>query len=115
MSTSSRPLLTLTILAAGTIALSRFVTAQGTQAGADASAMGASCTPAVAGERFPVDVIGTTTLEAGAAVAVGATVKSDASGRAITWASTGAKVGVALEAATAAGQFIEVLLVDNVA
>ena len=51
----------------------------------------------------------------GAAVAAGATVKSDASGRAITWASSGAKVGLALEAATAAGQMIEVLLVPNVA
>jgi hypothetical protein len=52
-------------------------------------------------------------VEAGAAIAAGATVKSDATGRAITWAVSGAKVAVAMEAATAAGQFIEVRLIDN--
>jgi len=42
-------------------------------------------------------------VESGAAFASGATLQSDASGRAITWAS-GAKVARALEAATGAGQ-----------
>lgn len=115
MSTQSIPLLTLTLAAASAVAVCRFVTPLGAQAGADANTLGASCSAAGAGERFPVDVRGTTTLEAGAAVTVGATLKSDAQGRAITWAASGAKVGIALEAATAAGQFIEVLLVDNAA
>jgi len=70
---------------------------------------------AAAGERIAVDVIGTVTVESGAAVTAGATLKSDASGRAITWATSGAKVGIALEAATASGQMIEVLLIPNVA
>lgn len=115
MSTSSLPLLTLTQVAVSAITACRFVTALGAQAGADANTLGAACAPAAIGEAFSVDVRGTTTVEAGAAIALGATLKSDASGRAITWATTGAKVGIALEAATAAGQFIEVLLVDNAA
>lgn len=115
MSTQSIPLLTLTLMAASVIAAARFVTPLGAQAGADANTLGAACTAAAIGEKLPVDVRGTTTVEAGAAIALGATLKSDAQGRAITWAASGAKVGIALEAATAAGQFIEVLLVDNVA
>lgn len=115
MSTSSFAILTLTMTAPSAVLASRFVTPLGAQAGADANTMGAATAPAAIGEKFPVDVRGTTTVEAGAVVAVGATVKSDASGRAITWVTSGAKVGIALEAATAAGQFIEVLLVDNAA
>ena len=115
MSTSSLPLLTLTQVAVSAITACRFVTALGAQAGADANTLGAACAPAAIGEAFSANVRGTTTVEAGAAIALGATLKSDASGRAITWATTGAKVGIALEAATAAGQFIEVLLVDNAA
>ncbi len=42
-------------------------------------------------------------VESGGAFASGATLQSDASGRAITWAS-GPKVARALEAATAAGR-----------
>lgn len=115
MSTQSISILTLSLAAAGAIAAARFVTPLGAQAGADANTIGAACSAAAIGERVPVDVRGTTTVEAGAAIAQGATLKSDASGRAITWAASGAKVAIALEAATAAGQFIEVLLVDNVA
>lgn len=115
MSTQSLSILTLTLAAASAIAACRFVTPLGAQAGADVNTIGAACNAAAIGDKFPVDVRGTTTVEAGAAVAVGATLKSDASGRAITWITSGAKVGIALEAATAAGQFIEVLLVDNVA
>lgn len=115
MSTQSLSILTLTLAAAAAIAANRFVTPLGAQAGADANTLGVANTAAATGEKFPADVRGTTTVETGAAVVVGATLKSDASGRAITWITSGAKVGIALEAATAAGQFIEVLLVDNVA
>lgn len=107
--------LALTAIAAGTIANSRFVTPGGAQAGADANTLGVCRQDAVANDKITVDVLGTAIVEAGAAVSAGATVKSDASGRAITWATSGAKVGLALEAATAAGQMIEVLLIPNVA
>lgn len=116
MSDQSRPVLTLTVTAAGAIGANRFVTAAGAQAGADANAIGVARTAAaVAGDRIPVDVLGTASVEAGAAITAGATVKADAQGRAIPWATAGARLGVALEAATAAGQLIEVLLVPNAA
>lgn len=110
------PILVLTVAAAGAITAGRFVTPAGAQAGADANTLGvARAAAAAAGEKIPVDVLGVAVVEAGAAVAANATVKSDASGRAITWATAGAKVGLALDAATAAGAMIRVLLIPNVA
>lgn len=113
MSHQAIPLLTLTMTLSGTVAAHRLVTPGGAQAGADAVCIGVSVSAGVAGERIPVVVQGTAIVETGAAVAAGATLKSDSQGRAITWATSGAKVGFALEAASAAGQFIEVLLLDN--
>jgi len=107
--------LSLTDTLTGTVAANRFVTAAGAQAGADANALGVSRQAGVATDKITVDVLGTATVEAGAAVAEGATIKSDASGRAITWVTAGAKIAVALEAASAAGQVIEVLLIPNAA
>lgn len=113
MGMQSTAVLTLSLALTGNVAAHRLVTPGGAQAGADAVAIGAARHAGSAGERIPVDVKGTTTVEAGAAIAAGATLKSDAAGRVIPWATSGAKVGFALEAATAAGQFIEVLLLDN--
>lgn len=113
MSQQAISLLTLTLVAAGTIVANRFVTAGGVQAGADGNAIGVANTAAVSGEKFPVTAKGTAVVEAGAAIAVGATLEVGASGRAVTWATSGGKVGYALEAAGAAGQMIEVLLLDN--
>lgn len=115
MSNSRRPVLTLSVKAIGVITANRFVTAAGAVAGADANTFGAAIAAAAIGEMVPVDVLGTATVEAGAAVTAGATVKSDATGRAITWVTAGAKVGLALETASAAGVMIEVLLISNVA
>lgn len=58
-----------------------------------------------------VAIKGVTKVVAGAAVADGADVMSDTAGRAITATGTGAYVqGQALEAATAAGQIIAMLI-----
>lgn len=108
-------LLTLTVTATGTITTARFVTPAAALAGADANTLGVARSAAVSGEALAVDVLGTAIVEAGAAVAANATVKSDSSGRAITWVTSGAKVGLALSAAAAAGDLIEVLLIPNVA
>lgn len=63
-----------------------------------------------AGEAVDVMVTGISKVVAGAAVAAGAEVGSDAQGRAIA-AATGARAfGIALEAASAAGQLIAVSL-----
>jgi hypothetical protein len=115
MSAQNLSVLALTATLSGTVATNRFVTAAGAQAGADANTFGVCRQAGVSGDKVTVDVLGTAQVESGAAVAVGATIKSDASGRGITWATSGAKIGLALEAASAAGQVIEVLLIPNVA
>lgn len=115
MSQQNISLLSLPVTLAGTVAANRFVTPGGAQAGADANTLGATRFGGVSGEKVTADVIGTAIVEAGAAIAAGATLKSDASGRAITWVTSGAKVAIALQAASAAGQMIEVLLIPNVA
>lgn len=66
--------------------------------------------PQVEGQAATVGIFGVTNMIAGAAVAAGAQVQSDTSGRAITLAA-GTKRGVALSASTGAGQLISVLLV----
>lgn len=115
MSQQFTSLLALPIIAAAAIAANRFVTPGQQQAGADANTLGVSRAAAASGERTTVDVIGTAVVETGGVFSAGATMKSDASGRAILWATSGAKVAVALEASTASGQFVEVLLIPNVA
>ena len=115
MSNQNISLMALAVLLVGTVGANRLVTPLGAQAGADANTLGVARTAGLAAERITVDVMGTAVIEAGAAISAGATVKSDASGRAITWATAGARMGVALEAATAAGQLIEVLLIPNAA
>ena len=108
-------LMTMARTLSGVVAACRFVTPAGALAGADANTLGVARSAGIANDKIPVDVLGTAVVESGGAVAAGDTVKSDATGRAITWAVSGAKVALALEAATAAGQFIEVLLIPNVA
>lgn len=115
MSMQSIPILTLTVNAAGTIAAHRFTTPAGAQAGADANALGVARSAAVVNDKIPVDVLGTTTVESGAAITAGVTLKSDSTGRGITWVTSGARLAIALEAATAAGQFIEAMLIPNAA
>lgn len=109
------PVLTLTVTAGGTINAHRFVVPAGTQSGADANTLGVARTGAASGDKIPVDALGTAIVESGAAFSAGATLKADSSGRGITWATSGAKVALALEAAGGAGEFVEVLLIPNVA
>jgi hypothetical protein len=130
-------LLTLRVRSTGAIARGRFVTHAGGQvAAANAKALGVARHAAVgAGEEVAVITKGTAIVEAGGEIALGATVVSDSSGRAVAGAAlavaTGATevtssaangailtgsnlpahpMGDALQAATAAGQFIEILL-----
>ena len=105
-------LLTLTVAASAALSANRFVTATGGVPAAAANAVGVTRTSAAAGDLVPVDMLGTTQVEAGAAVAAGAAVETNASGQAIT-RSAGVPLGRALTAATAAGQLIEVLLIPN--
>jgi hypothetical protein len=112
MSMQSISILTLSLIAAGAIAKHRFVTHAKAQAGAAANTLGVAKHDAVLNDGLTVDVIGTAIVEAGAAIADGAEIETDASGRAITKAA-GVTTARALQAAAAAGDFIEVLLIQN--
>ncbi len=110
--TQNISVLGLTITATGTITARRFCTYAGAQAGAAANTVGVARFAATTGQPVAVDVIGTAQVEAGAAITAGALIETDAQGRAIT-RSAGPIVGRALQAASGAGAFIEVLLIVN--
>ncbi len=112
MSQQNVSLLSLPLLLSATVAANRFVTAAGAQVAANGNSFGAARFGGVSGERITADVIGTAIVESGAAIAANATLGSDATGRAVPWAS-GGKLAVALQAASTAGQMIEVLLLPN--
>lgn len=110
MPSGNLALLTLTVAAAAATAENRFVTQAGAYPAAAAKGFGVSrASAAAAGELLAVDVLGTTVVEAGAAFAKDAALELDATGRVITKAS-GVAVARAMEAASAAGAFVEVLL-----
>ena len=115
MSQQFTSLLALPLLLAGTVAANRFATPAGTQAGADANALGVARSGGVLNDKVTVDALGTVCIETGGAFSAGATLKSDASGRGILWATSGAKLAVALEASTGVGQFVEAYFVPNAA
>lgn len=108
----SIPAQTLSVVAAGTITKRRFVTAAGVQAGAAANTLGVARTDALSGEDLAVDNLGTTEVEAGAAIALGAAIETSASGKAVARAA-GPTVARALQAAAGDGSVIEVVLIPN--
>lgn len=73
-------------------------------------AVGVSLKSALAGESVELQAFGKAKLTAGAAIAAGAQVTSDASGRAITVAAGNVSHGIAAYAAGAAGDTIDVFL-----
>lgn len=112
MSQQNIAVLTLTAQASGSVAEHRFVTYAGAQAGADANVLGVNRYAVTDAELMAVDALGTTIVEAGAAITAGDALETDASGRAITQ-TNGPVVGRALQAASGAGARIEVLLLPN--
>lgn len=107
-------LLALTMTASGAVTGHRFVTPAGALCGAGVNAQGVSDTDAAIGDKFATHVFGTAIIETGAAIAAGALIETDATGRAITKA-----VGVTVarlapgESAAGAGEFVEVILIPN--
>ena len=99
---------TSTILALVALARFRFANFAGGVAAAGAPALGVPVSGFDAGEYAGVATHGEILVEAGAAIAVGAEVESDATGRAIT-KTTGVAFGRARDAAAAAGDIIRVL------
>lgn len=108
-------LLTLTVTASAALSANRGVTGAGAVPAAGANVAGFTRTSAASGELVPVDVLGTTIAEAGAAIAAGAAVEVDNLGRVITLAA-GVKVGrmaPGQAAAGAAGALVEIVLIPN--
>ena len=101
-------LLAVTIPAAAALTRFRFVDFTGNVASAGERPLGVATTDFDTGEQASVATHGEILVEAGAAIAVGAEVESDASGRAVT-KTTGVAFGVARDAAAAAGDIIRVL------
>lgn len=101
-------LLAVTIAAAAALTSFRFVDFTGNVASAGERPLGVATTDFDIGEQASVATHGEILVEAGAAIAVGAEVESDASGRAVT-KTTGVAFGVARDAAAAAGDIIRVL------
>lgn len=108
----SSPLLTLTCIASAAVRAERFVTKAGAECGAGARAYGVSDVAAAIGEPIAAHAIGTAVVTAGAAINDDTLVESDAQGRAVT-RNTGVVLGRTLQAATAAGQRIEILLLPS--
>jgi len=109
----SLTLLTLTVTASGAVAERRFVGFDGAQiAAAGARALGVSQYGQDDGKDLAVDVIGTTPVETGGAVALTDELVADADGRAIANPGVGGEVVLAdpLDTASGAGEYIEVLL-----
>lgn len=100
----------LTTSVAATTALSRLrlVNFAGGTCGAGARPLGVANAAYDVGEQAGVNTHGELLVEAGAAIAVGAEVESDALGRAVT-KTTGVAFGAARDAAAAAGDIIRVL------
>lgn len=106
--TTEKILLAVTIAAAAALTRFRFVDFTGNVASAGERPLGVATTDFDTGEQASVATHGEILVEAGAAIAVGAEVESDASGRAVT-KTTGVAFGVARDAAAAAGDIIRVL------
>lgn len=112
MAGSSKAELLLTVIATGTLTRRRGVTIAGATVAAAATALGIAQTDGSTGDAVPVNVLGTAVAEAGAAIAAGAALEYDASGRVVT-KSAGVTIGRALAAAGAAGDDVEILLIPN--
>lgn len=108
----SKSILALSIVAATAITAQQFVTAGGAVASAAGNALGVARSDAASGALVPVDVLGTAVATAGAAITAGAHVEIGTAGKVVTLAS-GKAVGVALEAAGADGDPVEIFLIPN--
>lgn len=101
-------ILTASILALAALTRQRFIALDGNPCAAGAKAFGVAEVSTDAGNMAAGNVLGVILVEAGGAIAAGAEVQSDASGKAITKAA-GVSNGYALDAATADGDIIRIV------
>ncbi|MCI4233674.1 DUF2190 family protein [Dickeya dianthicola] len=114
MSATQQPVLTTTIVASAALTAQRFVGADNAPCAAGAIALGVAEVDGDWATAVPVNVLGIIAVEAGAAIARGQAVQSDASARAIPQVAAGetpagVSNGIALDAATAEGDIIRIL------
>lgn len=115
MSATQQVILTTTVTASAALTQQRFVGADNGPCQAGAVALGVAEVDAAAGDLTPVNVLGIVAVEAGAAIARGLNVQSDASARAVPQtaatedAPAGISAGIALDEALAEGDVIRIL------
>lgn len=112
MSKQNIPILSLPKRATAALTADRFVSHTGGLPTAGGNTLGVSRSNAAIGDLATIDILGTAVVEASAAIAEGAAIEALADGRAVT-RTTGVITARAIQAAPAAGQFIEVLLIAN--
>ena len=105
-------LLTLSVLAAVDLTANHFVSPTGGLPTVSSNTLGVANMDTEAGSIAPVIVAGTASVVASAAILKGAAIETLADGRAVT-KDSGVAVARALEAATQAGDVIQVLLIQN--
>lgn len=105
---TQQPVLITSVVALVDLPRNRFANFAGGLCAAGAKALGTVQADTEADNVAPVSALGICLVAAGAAVAAGAEVESDASGRAVTLA-TGKSNGFAMDAATAAGDVIRIV------
>lgn len=102
---------THTITATGAGVQRRFVSFAGAQAIATDNILGVALTDFAAGQIMTLHVLGIAAVDSGGAIAAGANIAPDAQGRAVTAAADAVNVvGRALNAVTAAGQTLFILI-----
>ncbi len=104
-----KPLLIDSIKATANLPKQRFVGFDGGVCTAGVKAYGVCDVETDLGQLAPVGVLGVLLIEAGGAIAQGASVTSDATGKAVAITSTEKVNGTALDAATASGEVIRIV------
>jgi hypothetical protein len=112
MAASSTNTLVLPVVATAALTQFRAVNIAGAVPAAAATSLGPAMNGGAIGDAVPVVALGTAIAEAGAAVAAGALLETNASGQYIT-RSAGVTVGRAITAAAAAGDQFEIFLIPN--
>lgn len=108
------PIYTRTVVLAVAILANRFTKRDGNLPTAGGNALGVTRFDGLAGDAVSVDVIGTAIAECAAAVAADDALMVDATGRVLPLAGSAKQsVGRALEAGSAAGAKIEILLIPS--
>lgn len=105
--------LTLTVMATAVLANNRAVNQDGAYPAAGGLAFGITRSDAAIGDPTPVDVSGTAIATSGAAFAKDVPLMVGTDGKLVAHTSTNKAVARSMEAATAADQFVEVLLTPH--